>query len=323
MKKEELYRLLENGPIYLDGATGSNLQKAGMPTGVCPEQWILDHPDVILDLQKRYIEAGTQILYAPTFSGNRIKLEEYGLADKIVEINTKLVQLCREAAGEKGLVCGDMTMTGESLEPMGDLELEELIDIYKEQAKILYEAGVDLFVVETMMSLAETRAAVLAIKETCDLPIMVSMTFDEKGKTLYGNTPEGCMVVLQSLGADVVGINCSTGPERMADMVRQMKPYANVPILAKPNAVLCEKGCAGGSVQQLLLRKGHAVLHNLVPDADQRRKVCLRICTNLNFHGKHAFCWFNRLFDGVVIPPEARTVKRCAQSDRKAFQVWI
>ena len=238
MKKEELYRLLENGPVFLDGATGSNLQKAGMPTGVCPEQWILDHPDVILDLQKRYIEAGTQILYAPTFSGNRIKLEEYGLADKIVEINTKLVQLCREAAGDKGLVCGDMTMTGESLEPMGDLELEELIDIYKEQAKILYEAGVDLFVVETMMSLAETRAAVLAIKETCDLPIMVSMTFDEKGKTLYGNTPEGCMVVLQSLGADVVGINCSTGPERMADMVRQMKTYANVPILAKPNAGL-------------------------------------------------------------------------------------
>ena len=109
-----------------------------------------------------------------------------------------------------------MEVLRESLEPMGDLELEELIDIYKEQAKILYEAGVDLFVVETMMSLAETRAAVLAIKETCDLPIMVSMTFDEKGKTLYGNTPEGCMVVLQSLGADVVGINCSTGPERMA-----------------------------------------------------------------------------------------------------------
>ncbi len=238
MTKEELYGLLEKGPVFLDGATGSNLQKAGMPTGVCPEQWILDHPDVIVDLQKRYIEAGTQILYAPTFSGNRIKLEEYGLADKIVEINTKLVQLCKEAAGDKGLVCGDMTMTGESLEPMGDLELEELIDIYKEQAKILYEAGVDLFVVETMMSLAETRAAVLAIKETCDLPIMVSMTFDERGKTLYGNTPEGCMVVLQSLGADVVGINCSTGPEKMAVMVRQMKKYANVPILAKPNAGL-------------------------------------------------------------------------------------
>ena len=238
MTKEELYKLLEKGPVYLDGATGSNLQKAGMPTGVCPEQWILDHPDVILDLQKQYIAAGTQILYAPTFSGNRIKLEEYGLADKIIEINTKLVQLCKEAAGDKGLVCGDMTMTGQSLKPMGNLELEELIDIYKEQAKILYEAGVDLFVIETMMSLAETRAAVLAIKETCDLPIMVSMTFDEKGKTLYGNTPESCMVVLQSLGADVIGINCSTGPDKMAEMVRQMKKYANVPILVKPNAGL-------------------------------------------------------------------------------------
>ncbi len=238
MTKEELYKLLEKGPVYLDGATGSNLQKAGMPTGVCPEQWILDHPDVILDLQKQYIAAGTQILYAPTFSGNRIKLEEYGLADKIIEINTKLVQLCKEAAGDKGLVCGDMTMTGQSLKPMGNLELEELIDIYKEQANILYEAGVDLFVIETMMSLAETRAAVLAIKETCDLPIMVSMTFDEKGKTLYGNTPESCMVVLQSLGADVIGINCSTGPDKMAEMVRQMKKYANVPILAKPNAGL-------------------------------------------------------------------------------------
>ena len=238
MTKEELYKLLEKGPVYLDGATGSNLQKAGMPTGVCPEQWILDHPDVILDLQKQYIAAGTQILYAPTFSGNRIKLEEYGLADKIIEINTKLVQLCKEAAGDKGLVCGDMTMTGQSLKPMGNLELEELIDIYREQANILYEAGVDLFVIETMMSLAETRAAVLAIKETCDLPIMVSMTFDEKGKTLYGNTPESCMVVLQSLGADVIGINCSTGPDKMAEMVRQMKKYANVPILAKPNAGL-------------------------------------------------------------------------------------
>ena len=89
MTKAEFKKLVENGPVILDGATGTNLQKAGMPVGVCPEQWILDHPDVILDLQKRYIEAGTQILYAPTFSGNRIKLEEYGLADKIVEINTK------------------------------------------------------------------------------------------------------------------------------------------------------------------------------------------------------------------------------------------
>lgn len=154
MTREELYKLIENGPVYLDGATGSNLMKAGMPVGVCPEEWITEHPNVILNLQKRYIEAGTQILYAPTFSGNRIKLTEYGLEDRMVEINTTLVRLCREAAGDKGLVCGNITMTGQSLAPMGTMKLETLIDIYKEQVKILCEAGVDLFVVETMMSLA-------------------------------------------------------------------------------------------------------------------------------------------------------------------------
>ena len=223
MTREELYKLIENGPVYLDGATGSNLMKAGMPVGVCPEEWITEHPNVILNLQKRYIEAGTQILYAPTFSGNRIKLTEYGLEDRMVEINTTLVRLCREAAGDKGLVCGNITMTGQSLAPMGTMKLETLIDIYKEQVKILCEAGVDLFVVETMMSLAETRAAILAIRETCDLPIMASMSFNEDGRTLYGTDPETAIVVLQSIGADVVGVNCSTGPQEMAEIIRKMK----------------------------------------------------------------------------------------------------
>ena len=240
MTREELYKLIENGPVYLDGATGSNLMKAGMPVGVCPEEWITEHPNVILNLQKRYIEAGTQILYAPTFSGNRINLTEYGLEDRMVEINTTLVRLCREAAGDKGLVCGNITMTGQSLAPMGTMKLETLIDIYKEQVKILCEAGVDLFVVETMMSLSETRAAILAIRETCDLPIMASMSFNEDGRTLYGTDPETAIVVLQSIGADVVGVNCSTGPQEMAEIIRKMKVYANVPLLAKPNAGLPE-----------------------------------------------------------------------------------
>ena len=192
MTREEFQRLCRERIVFLDGATGTNLQKAGMPTGVCPEAWILEHPDTMMQLQKAYFEAGSDIVLAPTFTANRIKLDEYGLVDKIEEMNHQLVAISKAAAGDRGLVAGDMTMTGRQLAPMGDMGFEELIDIYKEQAKILYEAGVDLFVVETMMSLAETRAAVLAIKETCDLPIMVSMTFDEKGKTLYGNTPEGC-----------------------------------------------------------------------------------------------------------------------------------
>ena len=169
MKREELYRLIKEGPIILDGATGSNLQKAGMPVGVCPEQWILENEEALIRLQKAYVDAGTRILYAPTFSGNRIKLAEYGLEANAQEINRKLVALSKKAAGNLALVAGDMTMTGEALEPIGPMKLDTLIDIYKEQAKYLYEAGVDLFVVETMMSLAETRAAVIAIKEICDL----------------------------------------------------------------------------------------------------------------------------------------------------------
>lgn len=238
MTKEALYRLIEESPVILDGATGSNLQKAGMPVGVCPEQWILDNEEALIRLQKAYVDAGTRILYAPTFSGNRVKLEEYGLGDRAEEINKKLVSLSKRAAGEKALVAGDLTMTGVALEPIGPMKLEELIDIYKEQARYLLEAGVDLFVVETMMSLAETRAAVIAIKEVCDLPVIASMTFQEDGRTLYGTDPITAVVVLQSVGADVIGVNCSTGPDEMIPIVRQMKEYAEIPILAKPNAGL-------------------------------------------------------------------------------------
>lgn len=241
MTTQELYSLMNTSPLYLDGATGSNLQKAGMPSGICPEMWILKHPDILIDLQKQFLEAGTQILYAPTFSGNRLKLKEYGLDEYIVEMNTQLVGLSRQAiaaSGKQAYIAGNLTMTGESLAPMGSLELETLIDIYKEQAQILLDAGADLFVVETMMSLAETRAALIAIKEICDLPVITSMTFNEDGRTLYGTDPKTAVVVLQSLGADVIGVNCSTGPKEMTEIVRLMRHYANVPILAKPNAGL-------------------------------------------------------------------------------------
>ena len=163
MTKQEFSDLIKTGPIILDGATGTNLMEAGMPVGVCPESWVLENPQVLLDLQRHYVEAGSNIVYAPTFTANRIKLEEYGLAERLEEMNRKLVQLSREAVGEKALVAGDMTMTGQQLYPMGELMFEELVEVYKEQARVLCEAGVDLFVVETMMSLQESRAAVFAI----------------------------------------------------------------------------------------------------------------------------------------------------------------
>ncbi len=243
MTKEQFRTLLKQKIIVLDGATGTNLQKAGMPTGVCPEQWILEHPDVLVNLQTEYINAGSNIVYAPTFSGNRIKLEEYGLEKRLDEINKKLVALSKEAVantGYRAYVAGNLTMTGRQLYPIGTLQLEELIDVYKEQVNSLVEAGVDLLVVETMMSLAEARAALIAVKETCDLPVIVSMTYNEDGRTLYGTDPQTAVVVLQSLGADAIGVNCSTGPEEMLPLVEKMTQYANVPILAKSNAGMPE-----------------------------------------------------------------------------------
>lgn len=243
MTKEQFRTLLNQKILVLDGATGTNLQKAGMPTGVCPEKWVLEHPDVLVNLQMDYINAGSNIIYASTFSGNRIKLEEYGLEQELDEVNKKLVALSKEAVAKTGYrayIAGDLTMTGRQLYPIGTMQLEELIDVYKEQIKSLVEAGVDLLVVETMMSLAEARAALIAAKETCDLPIIVSMTYNEDGRTLYGTDPATAVVVLQSLGADAIGVNCSTGPEEMVPLVEMMARYSNVPILAKPNAGMPE-----------------------------------------------------------------------------------
>ena len=241
MTREAFRELVKKGPVLLDGATGTNLQKAGMPVGVCPEQWILENSEVLIDLQKQYVEAGTDILFAPTFTASRIKLKEYGLEDHLEEMNRKLVALSKEATkGTNALVAGDLTMTGEQLYPLGDLMFEDLVDVYKEQAKIIAEAGADLFVVETMMSLQECRAAVLAIREVCDLPVMVSLTYNEDGRTLYGTDPVTAVVVMQSLGADAVGMNCSTGPEAMLEPIAKMAEYATIPLLAKPNAGMPE-----------------------------------------------------------------------------------
>lgn len=245
MTKGEFRELVNKKIVLLDGATGSNMQKCGMPTGVCPEKWILDHPKVFIELQKGYIKAGTDILYAPTFTCSRIKLEEYGLENEIEPMNTGLVGLSKQAIEEsvsdkRIYIAGDLTLTGQQLYPLGTLKFDELVEIYKEQISYILKAGVDLFVIETMMSLQECRAALLAVKETTDLPVMVTLTFNENNKTLYGTDPITAVTVLQNMGADAVGVNCSTGPDKMVEIVASMKEYAHVPIIAKPNAGLPE-----------------------------------------------------------------------------------
>lgn len=238
MDKKTFKELLKKGPVLLDGATGSNLQAAGMEMGVCPEQWILEHPEAIINLQRGYVAAGTNILYAPTFTANRIKLAEYGLSGQVAGINQRLVNLSKEAAAGRAYVAADISMTGRQLYPIGDMQFEDLVDIYKEQVCAQEEAGVDLYVIETMMSLQECRAALIAVKECSDKPVMVSLTYEDTGRTLYGTDPKTAVIVLQSLGADAVGINCSTGPDKITEHVKAMYEVAYVPILVKPNAGL-------------------------------------------------------------------------------------
>lgn len=251
MNRQEFQALIKDGLLILDGATGSNLQKKGMSAGACPEQWILEHRDIMIDLQRQFVDAGSNIVYAPTFTANRIKLAEYGLADNIETINRDLVALSKEAVGDLAYVAGDLTMTGEQLAPIGKLSFEELIDVYKEQIRYLAEAGADLLVIETMMSLQETRAAVIAAKEVCDLAVMATLTFEADGRTLFGTDAVTAAVVLESLGVSAVGTNCSTGPDRMVETVRAMSQAVSIPVIAKPNAGLPTLDAAGNTVYDM------------------------------------------------------------------------
>lgn len=231
MTQNEFRELIKKGVVLLDGATGSNLRKAGMPVGVCTELWAMEHPEIVAELQRAYAGAGSQIIYAPTFTANRVNLASYGCEDRIVEINRSLVALSKNAVGDRALVAGDITTTGKT-----DAAYETLLEVYKEQISILADAGADLIVAETMLTIDETTAAVEAAKTVCDLPIMCSLTLEADGHLLFGGTAEEAVETLQEMGAAAVGLNCSVGPDQLEAVVSSMKAVAKVPLLVKPNA---------------------------------------------------------------------------------------
>jgi len=232
--------LLAQGPVILDGATGSNLMKAGMPKGVCTEDWIVKNPQPLLDLQNAYIEAGSQIIYAPTFSANRHNLARHGLEDKLAALNHTLVSLSKQASAGRALVAGDMTTTSIPLEPLGAMTYDTLFELYCEQSQALADAGADLIVIETMLGIDETAVALEAAKSVCSLPVMCSVTVQADGGLYFGGSCIEAVQTLQELGADAVGINCSLGPEQLVSLVRNMKAEATVPLLVKPNAGMPE-----------------------------------------------------------------------------------
>lgn len=232
MTREEFRALTGAGPVILDGATGSNLMKAGLPRGACSEAWLLEHPDVIQDLQRRYVQAGSRIVYAPTFTGNAVYLSQHGLEDRLREINARLVALSREAVDGQAYVAGDMTTVGRP-----DIPYERMLEVYSQQAQALADAGVDLYVIETMMGLEETMAALEACRMAGkDLPVMCSFSVTGDGMLYFGGSIYDAAPQLEGFGADAVGINCSTGPDQMDTVIRVLHESLTVPVMAKPNA---------------------------------------------------------------------------------------
>ena len=225
-------------PLILDGANGTELQKRGYDGSVCAETWVLEHPEVIQQIQKEYVEAGSDVVYAPTFGANRVKLEENGIFNQVADYNKRLTAVSREAVGDRALVAGDIATTGKFLAPVGDVTFDELYDIYHEQAQALEEAGVDMFAIETIMTVPDARAALLAVRDVSDKPVLVSFTCDENGRTLTGTDVLAALTIMQGMEIDAFGLNCSTGPDKMLIQARRVAEYATVPVAIKPNAGL-------------------------------------------------------------------------------------
>lgn len=263
MNQKTFHSTFINRILLLDGATGTNLQATGMPAGVSPEKWILEHPEVLEKLQEDFYEAGSTIVYAFTFGANRIKLESHGLVsgpEQVESINTRLAKISCGIRDKMKLkyperdfyVAGDLAPTGSFLMPAGDLDFDDLVEIYREQVRGLMAAGVDLFVAETMMDMAQTRAAVLAVREETDMPVIASVTVDDNGRTLSGNSFEVCLLSLAAAGAQAVGMNCSSGPLTMAENLRFDAIPSGCLLLAKPNAGVPKLSEDGKTVFDLL-----------------------------------------------------------------------
>lgn len=235
MTKEEFQKLAEKA-ILLDGATGSNLFVMGMPRGICSEEWILDHPDVLVELQKAYVEAGSQILCAPTFGANRFNLSSHGLGAQVEEMNHELVKISKKAVDGKAYVAGDVTAIVKMIGMSPEATYEKAMERYKEQMRYLVDAGVDVILMETMTSMDEAMAELEAAQQVCDLPVLCSMTIDADGSIYAGGHIFEAAETLQEMGADAVGINCSVGPEQLVSIVEGLNQRLHIPMIVKPNA---------------------------------------------------------------------------------------
>lgn len=226
--------LMKEKRIYFDGGTGTVLQGMGLPAGQSPERWNIEQPDKIIALHRAYLSAGCNIIKTNTFGLNREKFPDYR------ELIQAGIACAKEAVKdrEEAYIAYDMGPTGRLLEPLGDLSFEEAVSIFADNVKAAAACGVDLVLIETMNDSYETKAAVLAVKENSDLPVFVTNVYDGSGKLMTGADPAAMVALLESLGVDALGMNCSLGPDKMMDIMDAFHRYASVPVIVNPNAGL-------------------------------------------------------------------------------------
>ena len=226
--------------LIFDGAMGTMLWAAGLASGECPESYNLVKPEVVASIHLAYIAAGAEIIETNTFGANSYKLAKYGLADRVNEINKAGVQIAKRAAGKKALVAAAIGATGLLSKPSGDTSFDDYYQLFFEQISALAEAGPDLILLETMSDLSEAKAAVIAAKAACNLPIICQMTYEENETTLMGQSPELVAQTLELLGVTAIGVNCSSEPAQILKIVQRYRAVTDKPLTALPNAGIPE-----------------------------------------------------------------------------------
>lgn len=235
LTREDFYKLCQKGTLLLDGATGSNLRKAGMPRGCCTEQWVLDHPEVLISLQKSYADAGCQVLYAPTFQAQPIALKQAGITESCRSINKKLLSLSREAAPDK-LIAGDLTTLATFTDSWDPNNFELLVENYRAQIEGLLEGGADLLVAETLLYPQEAEAILTAAELEGAGAVMYSFTMQSDGSLFSGMDAGNILRELEQSGAAAVGFNCVAADMMTPYLVTKLRRSVKGPLLCKPNA---------------------------------------------------------------------------------------
>ncbi len=233
---KSILELMKERRIYFDGGTGTVLQEMGLPAGQSPELWNITDPEKIISLHNRYFDAGANIVKTNTFGLNRDKFDNYA---ELIRAGIKCARTAAEGRKD-AYVAFDMGPTGQLLEPLGQMKFEEAVSVFADNIRIASQCGVDLILIETMNDSYETKAAVTAAKENCDLPIFVTNVYDESGKLMTGANPAAMIAMLEGLGVDALGMNCSLGPDIMLKIIGEFEKYSSLPVIVNPNAGLPE-----------------------------------------------------------------------------------